>query len=187
MAAVIGVVLHATTSQGAPFNLDAVNAMDHARFVSVLGAVFEKSPWVADAAWAKRPFTSRGALMAAMVAIVNEAPLPAQLGLLQAHPDLSGHEAKAGTMTASSVAEQASAGLTALSSEESAELAALNAAYRQKFGFPFIIAVRTRTKPMILAEFRTRLHNETMAEYANDLENVFIIARLRLEKLVSDP
>jgi len=87
-------------------------------------------------------------------------------------------------MTAPSVAEQASAGLNALSHEEMAQISDLNAAYKKKFGFPFIIAVRMHTKEGILFEFNRRLKNETQTEFANDLENVYIITRLRLNKLL---
>ena len=87
-------------------------------------------------------------------------------------------------MTASSVAEQASAGLNALSHEEMVQVSDLNAAYKKKFGFPFIIAVRMHTKEGILFEFNRRLRNETQAEFANDLQNVYIITRLRLNKLL---
>jgi OHCU decarboxylase len=89
-------------------------------------------------------------------------------------------------MTASSVAEQASVGLNALSHEEMVQISDLNAAYKKKFGFPFIIAVRMHTKEGILFEFNRRLNNETQTEFANDLQNVYIITRLRLNKLL-DP
>jgi len=87
-------------------------------------------------------------------------------------------------MTASSVAEQAGAGLNTLSPAEFAELTDLNAAYKMKFGFPFIIAVRMYTKEGIFFEFKRRLQNETQIEFANDLQNVYIITRLRLNKLL---
>jgi len=87
-------------------------------------------------------------------------------------------------MTASSIAEQASAGLNALSPAEVTELSGLNAAYKAKFGFPFIIAVRMHTKEGIFFEFKRRLQNDTQTEFANDLQNVYIITRLRLNKLL---
>src|ERR1700733_15971205 len=90
-----------------------------------------------------------------------------QLTLLQSHPDLAGKEAQTGAMTASSVAEQASAGLNALSHDEMTRISELNAAYRKKFGFPFIIAVRMYTKEGILFEFNRRLANDTQTEFAN--------------------
>jgi 2-oxo-4-hydroxy-4-carboxy-5-ureidoimidazoline decarboxylase len=161
-------------------DINAVNAMDRAAFVQKFGGIFEKSPWVAEKAWEKRPFASIDDLHAAMVNIVKHSPVPNQLALLQSHPDLAGKEAQAGAMTASSVSEQASAGLNALSKAEMAQISDLNAAYKQKFGFPFIIAVRMHTKEGILFEFNRRLANETQAEFANDLQNVYAITRLRL-------
>jgi 2-oxo-4-hydroxy-4-carboxy-5-ureidoimidazoline decarboxylase len=161
-------------------DMAAVNAMDRAAFVQKFGGIFEKSPWVAEKAWEKRPFASIDDLHAAMVNIVKHSPVPNQLALLQSHPDLAGKEAQAGAMTASSVSEQASAGLNALSKAEMAQISDLNAAYKQKFGFPFIIAVRMHTKEGIFFEFNRRLANETQAEFANDLQNVYAITRLRL-------
>jgi 2-oxo-4-hydroxy-4-carboxy-5-ureidoimidazoline decarboxylase len=161
-------------------DMNAINAMDRAAFVQKFGGIFEKSPWVAEKAWEKRPFASIDDLHAAMVNIVKHSPVPNQLALLQSHPDLAGKEAQAGAMTASSVSEQASAGLNALSKAEMAQISDLNAAYKQKFGFPFIIAVRMHTKEGIFFEFNRRLANETQAEFANDLQNVYAITRLRL-------
>ena len=161
-----------------------INAMDRAAFVEKFGGIFENSPWVAEKVSEKRPFASLDDMHAAMVAVVKHATAPSQLALLKSHPDLAGKEAQAGTMTAPSVAEQASAGLNALSHEEMVQISDLNAAYKKKFGFPFIIAVRMHTKEGILFEFNRRLKNETQTEFANDLENVYIITRLRLNKLL---
>jgi 2-oxo-4-hydroxy-4-carboxy-5-ureidoimidazoline decarboxylase len=161
-----------------------INAMDRAAFVEKFGGIFENSPWVAEKAWEKRPFASLDDMHAAMVAVAKNAPAAMQLALLQSHPDLAGKEAQAGTMTASSVAEQASAGLNALTHDEIVQISDLNAAYKKKFGFPFIIAVRMHTKEGILFEFNRRLRNDTQTEFANDLQNVYIITRLRLNKLL---
>jgi 2-oxo-4-hydroxy-4-carboxy-5-ureidoimidazoline decarboxylase len=164
-----------------------INAMDRSAFVEKFGGIFENSPWVAEKAWERRPFASLDDMHAAMVAVAKNAPAPMQLALLQSHPDLAGKEAQAGTMTASSVAEQASAGLNSLSHAEMVQIADLNAAYRKKFGFPFIIAVRMHTREGILFEFNRRLQNDTQTEFANDLQNVYIITRLRLNKLLDAP
>jgi OHCU decarboxylase len=182
-ALLFGPVLAVNAIAG-PVDMAPINAMDRAAFVVKFGAIFEKSPWVAEEAWEKRPFASPDDMHAAMVAMVKHAPATRQLALLQAHPDLAGKEAQAGTMTASSVAEQAGAGLNALSPPEFAELTGLNAAYKAKFGFPFIIAVRMHTKEGIFFEFKRRLQNDTQTEFANDLQNVYIITRLRLNKLL---
>jgi 2-oxo-4-hydroxy-4-carboxy-5-ureidoimidazoline decarboxylase len=165
-------------------DMAAINAMDRTAFVQKFGGIFENSPWVAEQAWEKRPFAGVDEMHAAMVGIAKFATAPRQLALLQSHPDLAGKEAQAGAMTASSVTEQASAGLNALSKEEMADISALNAAYKKKFGFPFIIAVRMHTKEGIFFEFRRRLSNDTVTEFANDLQNVYIITRLRLAKML---
>ena len=167
-----------------PPDMAPINAMDRAAFVQKFGGIFENSPWVAEKAWERRPFASLDDMHAAMVAVAKYAPAAMQLALLQSHPDLAGKEAEAGTMTASSVAEQASAGLNALSHAEMAQMSELNAAYKKKFGFPFIIAVRMHTKEGILFEFNRRLQNDTQTEFANDLQNVYTITRLRLNKLL---
>ena len=183
IALLFGPVLAASAIAG-PVDMAPINAMDRAAFVVKFGGIFEKSPWVAEKAWEKRPFASLDAMHSAMVAVAKAAPAPQQIALLQAHPDLAGKEAQAGTMTASSVAEQASAGLNSLSAAELSELTSLNAAYKAKFGFPFIIAVRMYTKEGIFFEFKRRLQNDTPTEFANDLQNVAIITRLRLNKLL---
>jgi 2-oxo-4-hydroxy-4-carboxy-5-ureidoimidazoline decarboxylase len=182
-ALLFGPVL-AVNAVAGPVDMVPINAMDRAAFVVKFGAIFEKSPWVAEEAWERRPFANLDDMHAAMIAVTKTAPAARQLALLQAHPDLAGKEARAGTMTASSVAEQAGAGLNTLSSPEFAELSNLNAAYKAKFGFPFIIAVRMYTKEGIFFEFKRRLQNDTQTEFANDLQNVYIITRLRLNKLL---
>jgi 2-oxo-4-hydroxy-4-carboxy-5-ureidoimidazoline decarboxylase len=182
-ALLLGPALTADAVAG-PVDMAPVNAMDRTAFVLKFGGIFEKTPWIAEKAWEKRPFASVDQLHANMVAVAKNATAEQQLKLLQSHPDLAGKEAKAGTMTASSVAEQASAGLNALSAAELAELTSLNAAYKAKFGFPFIIAVRMHTKEGIFSEFKRRLQNDTQTEFANDLQNVYIITRLRLNKLL---
>jgi 2-oxo-4-hydroxy-4-carboxy-5-ureidoimidazoline decarboxylase len=163
-----------------PVDMTPINTMDRAAFVQKFGGIFENSPWVAEQTWEKRPFASLDDMHAAMVAVAKYAPAAMQLALLQSHPDLAGKEAQAGAMTASSVSEQASAGLNALSKVEMAQISDLNAAYKHKFGFPFIIAVRMHTKEGIFFEFNRRLQNDTQTEFAIDLQNVYAITRLRL-------
>jgi 2-oxo-4-hydroxy-4-carboxy-5-ureidoimidazoline decarboxylase len=182
-ALLLGPVTIAAAVAG-PVDMAPINAMDQTAFVQKFGGIFENSPWVAEKAWEKRPFATLNEMHAAMVAVAKYAPATAQLALLQSHPDLAGKEAQAGTMTTSSVSEQASAGLNALSHDEMTQISDLNAAYKKKFGFPFIIAVRMHTKEGILFEFNRRLQNDTQTEFANDLQNVYVITRLRLNKLL---
>ena len=164
--------------------LHTVNGMDRVEFARVLGTVFENSPWVAERAWGSRPFAGVAALHATMAAVVSRAPRAEQIALLRAHPDLAGKAARAGTMTADSVAEQASAGLDRLSDEEYERFARLNREYRETFGFPFIIAVRRHDKVGILAAFERRLAHGLDEEVDTALAQVFDITRMRLERLV---
>jgi 2-oxo-4-hydroxy-4-carboxy-5-ureidoimidazoline decarboxylase len=165
--------------------LDRVNAMTPQAFLAALGGVFEHSPWIAQGAFAARPFASITALHAAMVDAVKRAPRESQVALLTAHPELAGKEAQAGALTRSSTTEQAGAGLNALNREEMEAIARWNRQYREKFGFSFIIAVRQHGKASMFSEFQRRLANDFETELATCLEQVFTIARLRLEDLVA--
>ena len=164
--------------------LTDINALDEDAFVRLLGGIFERSPWVARRAFAGRPFASRAALHAAMVDVVKRAPSAEHVALLNAHPELAGKEARAGRLTASSSAEQSSAGLDALTPVEHERVAQLNRDYRARFGFPFIIAVRDHDRRGILAEFERRLREDTATELANGLDQVYRIAEIRLEGVV---
>src|SRR5262245_3145762 len=166
--------------------LPALHAMDRGAFARALGGVFEHSPWIAERAWSMRPFPSVERLHAAMTSVVARASRAEQLALLRAHPDLAGKAARAGDMTAASVAEQSRAGLDRLSDEEYECFGRLNAAYREKFGFPFIIAVRKHDKDAILAAFQRRLGHSLEQEVEAALAQVFEITRLRLDGLVDD-
>src|SRR5262249_54523957 len=162
-----------------------VNALGHAEFTAALGRVFESAPWVADRAWASRPFSSVDRLHAAMVAAVRQAPRDQQVALLRGHPDLAGKAARAGAMSASSVGEQSSAGLDRLTDEEYERFDRWNRAYRDKFGFPFIIAVRRHDTSSILAAFERRLGHGREQEVEAALDEVFDITRMRLDRLIT--
>lgn len=166
------------------YSLDEINAMSRDAFSAAFGDIYEHSPWIAETAWEARPFDSVDALRDAMAAAVRAAPGDRQLALLNAHPELAGREARAGSLTAASAQEQAGAGLVDLSPEELTQVAEFNRAYREKFGFPFIIAVRNHTKTTIMQAMERRLGNDRQRELATALEQVFEIARIRLEKLV---
>jgi 2-oxo-4-hydroxy-4-carboxy-5-ureidoimidazoline decarboxylase len=164
--------------------IDHVNRMSAGEFLAALGGVFEHSPWIAERAFAARPFASVTDLHRAMTDVVKRASRDEQLALLNAHPELAGKEAQSGTMTSDSTSEQGSAGLNALSREEMQRISELNRSYREKFGFPFIIAVRQHTKEGIFRQFESRLANDPETELAACLEQVFIITRLRLDGLI---
>lgn len=165
------------------FQIQSVNCMDHDTFMKTFGGVFEHSPWIAERAWSHRPFNSPEALHAAMIEVVRTASPEEKLRLLNAHPELAGKEARARAMTQDSTVEQGSAGLDRLSQDDFAGFDRLNAAYREKFRFPFIIAVRGRTKPEIVAAFERRLENEPSVELNAALNEIAAITRMRLEKL----
>lgn len=146
-----------------------------------LGGLFEHSPWVAERVWPGRPFAGRDALHQAMVAQVESASREEQLALLRAHPDL-GTRAR---MSVASTGEQARAGLGSLSPAELQRLEQLNAAYRERFEFPFILAVKGATKDDILRALEARLHASREEEFREALKQVYRIARFRLEDKLS--
>lgn len=174
-----------TTHFTTVLDLKALNAMPREAFAAAIGSSFEHSPWIAEQAWDARPFDSVEALHAAMLAVVRRAPHAVQLAFLCAHPELAGREAQAGTMTTDSVHEQRSAGLDALTRDEMLEMKRLNAEYRQRHGFPFIIAARRHTKEQIFAELRRRAAADSAAEFREAIEQIGFITRLRLRALVA--
>ena len=116
--------------------LEQLNATSQAEFTALLDGTYEHSPWVAEAAWAKRPFPSLAALKLALVQAVRDAGEPAQLKLIRAHPELAGKAMLSKTLTAESTNEQGKAGLTDCTPEEFAKIQRLNADYNARFGFP---------------------------------------------------
>jgi OHCU decarboxylase len=165
-----------------PYSIGELDRMALDQFVAAAGWVFEHSPWVAERAWHRRPFESREQLAARMNEEVMAASPGAQLALLLAHPDL-GTRAK---ISQSSTAEQAGAGLDQLTAAEHARLTELNEAYRAKFGFPFIYAVKGSGKFAILEALARRLGNNPQEEFQEALRQVYRIAGFRLESIVSD-
>jgi 2-oxo-4-hydroxy-4-carboxy-5-ureidoimidazoline decarboxylase len=161
--------------------LPELNAADQTGFVAMLADIYEHAPWVAERAWAHRPFPNVTALHEAMMAAVRAAPAQEQLALINGHPDLAGKAALAGNMTRDSTAEQAGAGLDRLSAEEFARFHQLNKTYREKFAFPFIVCVRRHSKDSILRQFEHRLHNDAAGEQQTALTEIFRITALRLD------
>lgn len=165
-----------------------MNGWDRAAFVARLGFLFEDSPWVAAEGWAARPFADRAALHRALCETVERAPRARQLALIRAHPDLAGRVALAGRLGAASTEEQRAAGLDPgrLTAAEIARFAALNDAYRARFGFPFVVCAREQTKEGILAGFAARLGNDPETEIATALTEIGKIAWCRLTDVVSE-
>jgi 2-oxo-4-hydroxy-4-carboxy-5-ureidoimidazoline decarboxylase len=145
------------------------------------GGVFEASPWVAERAWASRPFGSLDTLHAAMVEVVTRAPSEVRMGLIRAHPDLATRAA----LTPESEREQASAGLDSLTEEQFERIGWLTAAYRAHFGFPFIVCAREHTPDSIIEAAERRMESDPDDEVQTALTEIFKIARLRLADQVA--
>ena len=165
--------------------LDLLNDASQARFAELLAGTYEHSPWVAEAAWAQRPFRSLAHLKFALAQAVSQADEAAQLALIRAHPELAGKAMAAGTLTAESTHEQQASGLTNCSPAELARITGLNAAYGARFGFPFILAVRGPSgrgllRRDILATFERRLAHPPAYERVEALRNIHRIAEIRL-------
>jgi len=163
-----------------------LNALGPEEFAAQLGPVFEHSPWIAAAAWRDRPFFNRDDIHAAMCAAVERAGEGPLMELIRAHPDLVGRLAQQGQLTAESQNEQSSAGLLALDPETMAAFEARNAAYREAFGFPFIICARLNSPSTILGAFDLRLKNSRPVEIATAWGEIRKIAALRLADLIRE-
>jgi len=165
--------------------IQQLNAASQAEFVQLLDGCYEHSPWIAEQAWSRRPFTSLAQLKLALVEVVRSAGRDAQLTLIRAHPELAGKAMVSNTLTAESTSEQGKAGLTDCTPEEFARIQQLNADYNAKFAFPFILAVRGPrglglSKTEIIATFARRLDNHPDFELAESLRNIHRIAEIRL-------
>jgi OHCU decarboxylase len=157
-----------------------LNVSSRAAFVDAVGWVFEHSPWVAERVWDRRPFDDVDHLHATMVAEVARATRDEQIRLLRAHPDLGART----SMSVASTGEQAGAGLNRVSASEHGSLQQLNAAYREKFGFPFVLAVKGSTPAQVVDALRERLPRELDEERTEALAQVYRIARFRLDDLI---
>lgn len=170
----------------ATLTLDRLNGLEAADVVSALGAIYEHAPWVAERAAAQRPFATVAALHDAMLGAVSAADARLQDALIAAHPELGSKVARA-DLTTSSRSEQGALGLDRLSEAEFDRFHRLNAAYRERFGFPFIICVRRHTRDSILRHFEARLANDTATERRRALDEIGMIARLRLTDAIEGP
>jgi 2-oxo-4-hydroxy-4-carboxy-5-ureidoimidazoline decarboxylase len=165
--------------------INQINSQSKEDFVKTIGPVFEHSPWIAEAAWSKRPFASVEHLHEALCQTVSETNEEQQLALIRAHPDLVGKLALEGKLTVESTREQSNAGLDKLTREEIELFQRNNAAYKAKFGFPFVICARLNKKEAILNGFKIRLGNDREQEIRTAIKEIFQIAQLRLNDLIS--
>jgi 2-oxo-4-hydroxy-4-carboxy-5-ureidoimidazoline decarboxylase len=163
-----------------PLTLAQVNALDRPAFVAALGHLFEGPPWIVEAAWDARPFATLDDLQYALIAVMEAAPVERQVALIQAHPDLVGRAALAGTLTPASTGEQVAAGLDQLLPDEITTFTRLNAEYHSRFGFPFVICARENKRESILAGFAQRMTHTRDEEIATALGEIARICRLRL-------
>ncbi|HMW22323.1 MAG TPA: 2-oxo-4-hydroxy-4-carboxy-5-ureidoimidazoline decarboxylase [Burkholderiaceae bacterium] len=166
--------------------LDELNHASSEAFTRLLDGTYEHSPWIATRAWEARPFATLAALKHALTVAVRDSGREAQLGLIRAHPELAGKAMVAKTLTAESTNEQGKAGLTECTPAEFERIQQLNAAYNEKFGFPFILAVRGPrgtglNKRQIIATFERRLQHHPDFEFAEALRNIHRIAEIRLD------
>jgi OHCU decarboxylase len=176
-----------TPQQDEVYSIDQVNQMDRERFVAEFGGLFQGSPWIAEQAYDARPFEDVYALRRAFHDALFEAPPDRQVELIQSYPDIGSVFRSDTTPSVLSVKDQAFAGLDRLDSDEIHNLGDLTSAYRKKFGFPLIIAVRENTKETILRSGNARLNNSPAAEQATALVEIAKIANLRLFDLVEEP
>ncbi|KVE29524.1 OHCU decarboxylase [Burkholderia singularis] len=166
------------------YTLGQLNAMPHDAFVAALSGIFEHSPWVAIAVARARPFDSADALHRAMTQAVDAAGEARQLALIRAHPELAGKAAVSGELTAESTREQSGAGLDRCTQQEFDTLQRLNREYREKFGFPFILAVRGYDRRGIIENFSSRVAHSRDRELRESLAQIYRIARFRLDDLI---
>ena len=160
--------------------------MDTHDFIARFGGVYEHSPWVAEQVAAFATDVDDASTLAALMAdCVDNAAVEQQLELIRAHPDLAGKAQVAGQLTPESAGEQSGAGLDQCSSDEFELFQELNAAYWDKYGFPFVMAVRGHDRASILETFAGRLENDCELEFETALMEIHKIARLRLDAMRS--
>ena len=164
--------------------LEQLNQADKATFVKTLGEIYEKSPWVAERAFARRPFATVADLVQAMAASVAAGSREERLGLIRSHPDLAGRAARAGDLAEASQKEQGALALNRLSDEEYARFGRLDEVYSKKFGFPFVICVGRQGRDAILEALERRARNSAEVEFSTALAEIDLIARLRVVQLV---
>ncbi len=164
--------------------MEEINDLGRESFVQRFGFLFEHSPWIVEAAEKSRPFADLAAMHSTLISVVQGAGRAAQRALVEAHPKLADKVALAQGLTAASAAEQASAGLDSLNGAEFAQFQALNAAYMERFGFPFVVCVRLTDKAGILTAMQTRLNHGHDQELDTALDEVSKIVWLRLKDAV---
>jgi 2-oxo-4-hydroxy-4-carboxy-5-ureidoimidazoline decarboxylase len=167
-------------------SLPSLNQFDRGQFVESLGGIFEHSPWVADMVYENQPFDSKDQLHQIMLETVQRSPEFQRMALICNHPELAGKEAAEGTLTSDSRQEQSRAGLDQCTADELAQLQSLNRAYREKFDFPFVIAVTGLDKTQIIAAVESRLKNSVNVEFDTSIAEIGKIGMIRLNALIDE-
>ncbi|KKI90444.1 OHCU decarboxylase [Bacillus sp. SA1-12] len=162
--------------------LETLNNTSPEQFMEIVGGIFEHSPWIAEKAEKAKPYLSLEHLFQEMVIVVETSSLEQKLSLIKAHPNLG----EKVSMTTESTTEQKGAGLQDLTPKEYDTILDLNKRYMEKFNFPFILAVRGKNKDQICEAMKTRLQNDKVREFQTALEEIYKIARFRLEDKLSD-
>ena len=162
--------------------IDKINKLSRSEFVEVFANIFEKTKWIAEKLYNQKPFDSFEDLFSKMLGIFETAGKETQLKILGAHPDLA-DKVTVNLLTSNSRSEQSNAGLDQCSEEEFNEFKNLNKSYRQKYGFPFIIAIKGKNKIEILSEFKKRILNSVDEEFNEAIIQVGKIANLRLNEI----
>lgn len=162
------------------WTINQLNETNHAEFIEILGGIFEHSPWIAEKAEKAKPFSSFDHLYQVLIQMVENATFEQKLALIKAHPNLGDRM----EMSENSMSEQKDAGLRDLTSEEYNQFILMNHLYMEKFSFPFIIAVRGKNKYQIYEAMEARIHNEKDSEFLTALNEIYQIARFRLEEKI---
>ena len=162
--------------------IDKINKLSRSEFVEIFANIFEKTKWIAEKLYNQKPFDDFKDLCSKMLGIFETAGKETQLKILEAHPDLA-DKVTVNLLTSNSQSEQSNAGLDQCSEEEFNEFKNLNKSYRQKYGFPFVIAVKGKNKIEILSEFRKRILNSVDEEFNEAIIQVGKIANLRLNEI----
>ena len=168
------------------FSLEHLNTCSADQFCAAMAPIWEHAPWVAPQVLPQRPFASVDALHAAMLNVVARRSEEERVAFFAGHPELAGASARSGTMTEASEDEQGTLGLGQLQGAAAARWDALNQAYRQRFGFPFILCIRRHSLASALLAFETRLDHDRATELRNALDEIAAISRMRLDRCVVD-
>ena len=161
--------------------INKINKLSKSEFVKVFANIFENARWIAEELHDQKPFNNFGELSSKMLNIFETATKEKQLKILNAHPDLAS-KTKINLLTPDSLKEQTNVGLDQCTEEEFNEFGKLNDSYK-KFGFPFILAVKGKTKIEILSNFKKRISSDPKTEFDEAIKQVKLIASLRLEEL----